>query len=229
MYREHPPVPGLGIACVWTRTTPYDAAEQEQLVVPDGCMDIIWSADRIQVAGPDTRGRHAKVKAGARLAALRFRPGAAPHVLGLPAEELRDLTVDLDDLWGAEACRIADEAAGGDPAVALQRAVAGRLRRAGPPDPVTAAIAEALGGHDGVTAVAGRLGMGDRQLRRRCLALFGYGPKTLQRVLRFQRALAMARAGVPFAEIAFSAGYADQSHLSHEVRGLAGTTLGELR
>ncbi len=224
MYREEAPRPGLGVARLW-RSTP--EGPRTQLVLPDGCMDIIWTPQRVLVAGPDTRAWVPDADTGLAVA-LRFLPGAAPHVLGLPAEELRDHRVDLGDLWGSEARWIADEAAAGDPAEVLQRAVAARLRRAGPPDPAVTAIADTLRGQDAVASVADRLGMGDRQLRRRCAAVFGYGPKTFQRILRFQRALAMARAGVPYAEVAVSAGYSDQAHLSHEVRDLAGTTLGEL-
>ena len=59
-------------------------------------------------------------------------------------------------------------------------------------------------------------------MRRRSLAAFGYGPKTLQRVLRFQRALGLARSGMALADVAQAAGYADQPHLANEVRVLAG-------
>ncbi|MBO1418112.1 helix-turn-helix domain-containing protein, partial [Streptomyces sp. FH025] len=48
------------------------------------------------------------------------------------------------------------------------------------------------------------------------------GPKTLARILRLQRALGLARAGVPLADTAARTGYADQSHLAREVRELAG-------
>ncbi|MFD9260612.1 helix-turn-helix domain-containing protein, partial [Streptomyces sp. NPDC059538] len=67
---------------------------------------------------------------------------------------------------------------------------------------------------------------GERQLHRRSLDAFGYGPRTLGRILRLRRALALARAGMPFAEVACVAGYADQAHLAREVRALAGTALG---
>ena len=63
------------------------------------------------------------------------------------------------------------------------------------------------------------------RLHRRSLAAFGYGPKMLDRVLRLQRALGLARSGVPFATTAATAGYADQAHLSREVRSLAGVPL----
>ena len=65
-------------------------------------------------------------------------------------------------------------------------------------------------------------------MHRRSLAAFGYGPKTLARILRFQRALALARAGTPLAEVAVRSGYADQAHLAREVRALAGVPLGRL-
>ncbi len=56
----------------------------------------------------------------------------------------------------------------------------------------------------------------------------GTGPKTLARILRLQTAVALARAGRPFADVAVTAGYADQAHLSRDVKALAGVPLGEL-
>jgi AraC-like DNA-binding protein len=74
-----------------------------------------------------------------------------------------------------------------------------------------------------------------RQLRRRCHAVVGYGPKTLQRVLRFRRFVARLDAGPPngqdihdLAALAALAGYADQAHLTRECRALAGLTPGAL-
>ncbi|HEY7482847.1 MAG TPA: helix-turn-helix domain-containing protein [Streptosporangiaceae bacterium] len=85
-----------------------------------------------------------------------------------------------------------------------------------------------LGGEVSVRTAATRLGISERQLRRRSLAVFGYGPKTLQRVLRFQRALTLARAGGSLAAVAYDTGYADQAHLAHDVRDLAGVPLTDL-
>jgi transcriptional regulator GlxA family with amidase domain len=61
-----------------------------------------------------------------------------------------------------------------------------------------------------VESLAGDLGLSERQLRRRFHAAAGYGPKTLQRVLRFRRFLAACNPDL--ARAALDAGYADQSH-----------------
>ncbi|MGY0058569.1 DUF6597 domain-containing transcriptional factor [Streptomyces sp. LZ34] len=103
-----------------------------------------------------------------------------------------------------------------------------RLRRAEPPDPACGAVVAGLSGGRTVAEVAAAVGLGERQLYRRSLAAFGYGPKTLARVLRLNRALDAARAGTAFAEVAAVTGYADQAHLAREVRTLTGVPLGRL-
>lgn len=89
----------------------------------------------------------------------------------------------------------------------------------------------ALVAHDSagsVAAIAELLGCTPRSVHRRCLAAFGYGPAVLRRVLRFRRAAALLRAGVPPAEAAAAADYADQPHLSRETRALAGVSPSQL-
>ena len=80
----------------------------------------------------------------------------------------------------------------------------------------------------GVGGLGAALGLGDRQLRRRFLAAVGYGPKTLARVLRFQRLLGLLDGsdgsawGPSLAAAATEAGYADQAHMTTECTRLAG-------
>jgi AraC-like DNA-binding protein len=233
VYRQwaSPAVPG---ATAWRRTVPGVGAELR--VVPDGCMDLIWASGTLLVAGPDTRAQVTAGPPGPAFAALRFPPGLAPAVLGVPATELRDRRVELASLWcPAEARRLeataaaALDAAGLEAVVAaLESVAARRLGAAGGPDSWVARLAGWLRAGSTVGAAAARAGLSERQLHRRSLPLFGYGPKTLGRVLRFDRALALARSGRAFAEVAADAGYADQAHLSREVRSLAGVPLGAL-
>ena len=63
-------------------------------------------------------------------------------------------------------------------------------------------------------------------MQRRFVAAVGYGPKTFQSVLRFQRLLNLADgkgAQQTLAEISMNAGYADQAHMTREVRRFSDT------
>ncbi len=77
--------------------------------------------------------------------------------------------------------------------------------------------------------LAAHVGLSERTLRRRCLDAFGYGFKTLDRVLRFQRffRLASRPENHNLADMAARAGYADQAHMTREVRRMSGITAGE--
>jgi AraC-like DNA-binding protein len=215
-------------AIVWTRTV-RDGATAHR-VLPDGCLDIIWVDGRLIVAGPDTSAYIAVDRAGGRYLGLRFPPGTGPPVLGTPACEVRDQRVPLDALWpGAEVRRLAERIAEApEPVGAVERVAVDRLRHAPPVDPAIRAVAGLLRRGARVSAAADAVGLSERQLHRRSLVAFGYGPKTLARVLRLGRALALARRGTPFATVAVRAGYADQAHLAREVRSLAGVPLGAL-
>jgi transcriptional regulator GlxA family with amidase domain len=102
------------------------------------------------------------------------------------------------------------------------------LERATPPDPALNHLVAALGAGRPVAVTADELGLGARQLHRRSLAAFGYGPKTLARILRLRRALALARADVPYAETAARCGFADQAHLARDVKEFTGLPLRRL-
>ena len=79
-----------------------------------------------------------------------------------------------------------------------------------------------------VAELGAALGVSERQLRRRFLDAVGYGPKTLGRVLRFQRFLQLSGERADLARLALDAGYADQAHLTRETRRLSGRTPAEL-
>ena len=204
MYRERASrLPG---AAVWTSEPAGEDGTGR--VLPDGCVDLLWHDGRLLVAGP----------------------GTAPTLLGVPAHELRDRLVELADLWPAAEVRRATARvhAAHHPARGLEEVALRLAAAAGPPDPLLTRLVTALDAGRPVAGTADELGLGARQLHRRSLTAFGYGPKTLARILRMRRALALARAGVPFAETAVLAGYADQPHLSREVRRLTGVALREL-
>ena len=219
MYIQRPSA--LPYVTAWHSVTPPGAGPSR--ILPDGCLDLIWNEGIVFVAGPDTTAQLAAPRPGSRSFALRFGGGTGPGVLGVPGSELVDQRVSLADLWPAAEVREIAEAA--DPAGALAAAA---TRRWQPPDPVMVALAAGARSARPVGVIAEAGGLSERQLRRRSLTSYGYGPKTLHRIFRMRRAVALARAGRAFAAVAADAGYADQAHLSRDVRDLAGVPLGEL-
>jgi AraC-like DNA-binding protein len=246
-YREYRPPAGLrGVsACLWELAP---AADHVQLVIPDGCVDLILLAGHgLVLAGADTGPRRVAVPHGSVSAGIRLRAAAAGAVLGRPASEIRHQEVAASLVWGTSGERLEEELAGAGPRQRLELlAQAVAARRAEPDSLVTAAGQRLAAPHARVAAVAADLGVSERQLSRRLLGAVGYGPKMLARVARLRRLIAatgeiagpdrLARTGGvastgriagadgALAVRALLAGYASQSHMTDEVRRLTGAT-----
>ena len=80
-----------------------------------------------------------------------------------------------------------------------------------------------------VADVAEQVGWGRRRLLEQFRAEVGVGPKEAGRIVRFDRSRRLLDAGIPLAEVADRAGYADQAHLSREYARLAGRSPSRLR
>jgi AraC-like DNA-binding protein len=220
------------VVCTWYRDTSPDGLHPTDRILPDGCVDIVWNGRTVFVVGPDTRPVLADPSAEpTSYAGVRFRPGAAPALLGLPTCELRDQRVPLEAVWSsAETRRLSDRlslsASARDATAELERALA--ARRCVGVDPLVGAavIAVATSPSLRVAGLAAQLGVTDRTLHRRVLSSVGYAPKVLQRVARFRRFLAASQreGDVGLARLALIAGYADQAHLTRECTALAGLT-----
>ena len=228
-YTEWPAPAALrhAVACLWAQVAA-EGADRASLVLPDGCTDLIWEQGRgAYVAGPDTGPAPIAMAAGTVILGVRFRPSAGGPALGIPLSELRDQRVGLADLRPADARRLPAVL---DPETAVSRAleVTAALVDDGAPDPaVTWATRLLRDPQARAEDVAGAVGLSMRQLRRRCHAAVGYGPKTLQRVLRFRRFVSRIDACpdvLDLAAIAAEAGYADQAHLTRECGRLSGLT-----
>jgi AraC-like DNA-binding protein len=227
MYRELPPPPPIAahVMCLWTREGP--AAGR---VLPDACADIVWTGERLLVAGPATRPVVPQVSADATKVGIRFRTGAAAQALGLPAAELRDESIALEEIWGARGRELSERTADAPSTQERLRLLSCAVAGAPAPDPlVRAAVRELADPRVRVFELCRSLFISERQLRRRIEQAAGYSPRTLARVLRLQRFLRLAeRGGEDLARLAADAGYADQSHLTRECSELAGLPAGAL-
>ena len=241
-YVERPPVPALAglVSSVWIQQVSPDADPYTHRTIPYGGVELVCGVGSVpRVVGPLTRPLVEVLAPGTTVVGVRFRPGAAPSVLGLPASELIDLAVQTDELWGRSAVALGERVAGAaspEEALArLQRHLVGRLGDADDPDPlVSEAVRRLMPWRTGdVGSLTSSLFISERQLRRRCQAAVGLAPKVLHRTLRFQGFLALAqeafaRGRAPtddgVAVLAAEAGYADQPHLTRECLRLTGVT-----
>lgn len=208
-----PPAWGRTVACLWEQRV---TAERDHRVVPDGCADVIVANGGAIAVGLADKPVVHRLAAGSVCRGLRLRPEAVGTFFGVPADELHNLEVPLDDVVGsARARRLVDTVAHGVPDAALTIP---------PPEPVRRALALLRGASVEESAAALRLS--SRQLRRLVVAHSGLTPKTYQRVIRLRRFLADDS---PLAQAAVAARYADQAHLTREVTRLCGIPPAALR
>jgi AraC-like DNA-binding protein len=240
IYREYAPPPAIAelLICSWTLEVGRDRPVHQQRVLPDGCTDIVWFGHASPLAvGPMTRPVLATIEPGTILVGLRFRPEVASRVLGLPAHELTDREVPLSELWRQPLVadisgRLRDERVAARRVALAQSLIASRSEAIRGPDPVANQAVSLLtsGRSDRIETLASHIGISERHLHRRFMASVGYSPKTFQRIVRFQKLLALAEAGSPtlLGDVSLAAGYADQAHMTREVVKFAGVTPGAL-
>ena len=207
------------LRCRWQRVV--GPAGHVQRILPDACADVLVDASgRVTLVGPTADVALAPLAPGTVYRSLRLRPGTVRTALGVPADELRDLVLPLADVVPPRRARLLT-------AVAVDGVPPGSLED---PAGMDRRLGQALHwlvrhGDRDVAGLADALGLSGRQLRRLLGEHAGLGPKALQRVFRLERFLRLAAAQqqpVGLAELAAQVGYADQAHLSREVRRMTG-------
>jgi AraC-like DNA-binding protein len=206
-------------------------------VLPDGCIDLVFrgGADGGTLFASALIERPQSISTmSAWFVGVRFRPAMARAILDIDpiACRGRDVPAHLIDAGlGALEQRLMDCASADEAFAVLTHAVDARLARQedrGAPRRVQEAIALLARGGD-VHAVARTVGMSERTLHREVSRWSGLRPKALARILRMQRCLAALRAGrAPLAALAVRLGYADQAHMTRELKALAGVTPREI-
>jgi AraC-like DNA-binding protein len=232
-YREYRPPAALGgiVECFWRRER-WRPPDGDLGVLPDGRVDVIWAGDgEVVVAGPQRRPLGRPLPPELVVVGVRFPLGIGPPLLGVPAHELADMHVSLAAIDARPAALLLRDLASIEDSceapARIARAVARRVDSYWSPDPVVRWAAALLADPRArVEGVADELALSERLLQRRFREFVGYGPKTLQRVLRFQRLLGALELGRDqtggLARIAATIGYSDQAHLTRETRELSG-------
>ena len=212
IYREWEPPPGWrhAVACLWEQRV---GAALVQRVLPDGHADLLfYGSGEEELVGVADKVALPTLAAGTVLRGVRLRPAAVGAALRVPGFTLRNLTVAADDVLGARSSRRLADPEFFD-----------RWVRAIEPDGRVQAALGLLGAHP-VEDVANLVNVSSRHLRRMLLEAVGLTPKAYQQEMRLQRFVTAADGGTPLVAAAADAGYADQSHLTREVRRFSGLT-----
>jgi AraC-like DNA-binding protein len=169
-------------------------------------------------------------------------PLGAYTLLGVPMRELANTVVGVEDLLGDGAAkliaRLAETPTWDERLAMLDETLAARLAAGMQPSAEVTHAWRRLcqtGGGISVGGLAAELGWSRRHLVARFREQIGLPPKTIAKLIRFQRGLRLLtsdasprRPGRSWAEVAHRCGYYDQAHLNRDFRALAGCTPTEL-
>jgi AraC-like DNA-binding protein len=202
------------VSCCWEqRVNP----ARVQRVLPDGHADLIfYDTGRVEVVGLHDQVALPVLPAGAHLRGIRLRPAAVAAAFKTPAFLLHNQTVPADTLFSSTTARPLIE----------PHAIDAWIRSI-EPNPRTGAAVNLLASRS-VDQVAAALGISGRHLQRLLLTEVGLPPKVYQQVVRLQRFVRAIDAGAQLTAAAAAAGYADQPHLTRDVRRFCGITPGRL-
>jgi len=169
--------------------------------------------------------------------AIELTPLGSRMLLGMPAGELWDLSLEFADVVGSvgnELWERLQTAEGWESRFAVCDEVLTRLTReeaAAPELQHCWGAVVATGERISVNELATETGYSRQHLTRRFRAEFGLSPKLAARVVRFERAQRMLKSVPSFvsvAHVAAACGYYDQAHLHRDFAELAGCTPREL-
>lgn len=228
----------------------YLQPHKKERLLPDGSMELVINlnedVERIYdphdpekfhtVRGPLVVGAHSEFfvidTAGQySVVGAHFKPGGAFPFIGLPASELHNALVSLEDLWGGQAGMLRDRLLEAPSGAARLRVLEGALL-AWAADRMQRhpAVAFALREFRGlphtrtIAEVTGQIGLSAKRFIEVFSAEVGLTPKLYCRVRRFQRVLRAIDIGQPveWAAVATDCGYFDQAHFIHDFRAFSG-------
>lgn len=249
-YEEFRPAEPLArfIKCFWVLESPEANSASPERILPDGCTEIVFHLgdpfDQHNSDGTTERQplallvgqmrRHLLIQPTGRVRVLgvRFWPGGAYPFLALPQNEIAGRVVALDSIWGTITrelhSRIADAATAIESVKHVEETLLALLKKFRSDDKgLLKAIALILrsGGRQPVESLAENMGISLRKLDRTFNTRVGLPPKTLCRIVRFQRVFKMLERedrAPNWVQIALECGYYDQAHFVKEFREFAG-------
>jgi AraC-like DNA-binding protein len=198
------------VAAIWTYEVQVEAP---RLIPEDGCFDLILLTDiksgrrDLITHEPLLSAHESRLAPGISATGVRLNPGFGGVL------RLREI-----------AAQVAVRAQAGDSIQQLRGLIVSAVDGAARPPAVVLEFVAMARERLGEVRLTTGVGAAERELQRACRAWLGMSPKAFLRVVRVRAAASAIRGGAPIAAVAAELAYADQSHLSREVRALLGVT-----
>lgn len=230
----------------------YVQPHTQERLLPDGAMTIALNLGEYRCHGSELEeGANCTIPAGQVICGARstymvadtanmvttfgiqFKPGGAFPFLRMPASELNDQCLPLEDVFGAGVRSLRER---------LLECATPRQKFAAAEKWLVAQAAKPLERHPAVeyathyfvqgalaqplSSLLDCIGYSQRHFNQLFAGEVGLTPKRFLRVRRFQRVIASiaSQSSVDWADLALRSGYYDQSHFTHDFRGFCGLT-----
>jgi AraC-like DNA-binding protein len=251
VYRRYIPAPPLCrfVELLWY----YEGAARphaKERILPDGSMGLVVNLNQDEIRVYDPRRIECFMKfRGASVSGPRsefsvidtaeqkhvmgvhFKPGGGFPFFHLPASELRNLHVALEDVWGQAAADLRDQLLEAptveDKFRVLESCLLQQMAKPTEPHPAVAFALRHL--HAGAHArtisdLTDQVGLSPTHFIHVFREEVGLAPKLFCRVRRFQKVLHLIgrERDIDWAGVALSCGYFDQSHFNHDFRAFSG-------
>jgi AraC-like DNA-binding protein len=224
-------------ACLWVKSSAGRQSQQWR-TIPNGHSELVWDSvtRELVLAGPGQSFTLAGDSAAGFSVGLRIRPEHTAWFAGMPASEIVGRSAPMAAAQGARwqpaDARMAEAGTPSEALAALLAVIRKEELLPEDPDPVVRGGLSQLRRAARVGEVGSRWHYSEREVRRRFRRDTGLAPKTMQKVIRFQRFLAIVStrhdSAVPLGLLAAQCGYADQAHLTRECVTWSGLPPGKL-
>lgn len=241
MYIEYQPHPFLSqyIETYWSSI---DFAEKEvcRRVLPDGCVDIIFSFHRQSpphIVGTMTTFLEVEYLGEVRFIGIRFKPGGITAFIRVPVNEFTDSRVELfstesvfDKSFSED---IPWERSTTDIISFVDNYLLSRLPKLSLVDErvdYAVSLIKQGKGNIPIPLIAEQACLSKRQFERRFLAGIGISPKAFSRIIKFKNTHHLLKSGAnqSLFDLAVDCGYYDHAHLIKEFKRLSGSLPSEL-
>jgi AraC-like DNA-binding protein len=235
----------------------YEGERPRELILPSGTFEMVFNLQEDElriysptephqghrfagalVSGPYSGSFMSDASEERAILGVHFKPGGAAPLLGIPAGELRDLHVDLTQIWGPPARTLHERlAALRDPSQRFELLEHALLQRLDTSPNGHGAVRVALNvlmrtqGRAKTRDIASTVGLSQRHLIELFESRVGLTPKLFGRVRRFLNVVRQSQGGTTtdWAQLATECGYFDQSHLIRDFSAFAGVSPAEYR